>query len=201
MSASLRGRLERGLRRASSRSVPDARVERRAAVVLVVRPAEGGDTDRPEALFVRRAEVDGDPWSGHTALPGGHRAAPEEDLVATALRELREETGLHVPRRDVLGRLDDLHPRSRRLPSVAVTPFVAWHAGDASIRTNREVTGHLWIPLDALAAPEHRSVLTFRRGGALRAFPTIEYGGHTIWGLTYLVVARFLAAVAPEDRR
>lgn len=198
MSRPTRERLERGLRAASSRRVPEGRIERHAAVALVVRPPASGGSDRLEALFVRRAEVDGDPWSGHTALPGGHREAGDADLVATALRELREETGLQVPRQDVLGRLDALHPRSRRLPSVAVTPFVAWRPGEARIRTSREVTGHLWVPVDALAAPEHRGVLTFRRGGAIRAFPTIEYGGHTIWGLTYLVVQRFLEATREE---
>ncbi len=151
-----------------------------------------------EALFVLRAERDGDPWSGHVGLPGGHREPHDEDLAAAARREVAEETGLALEPDDVLGRLDDVHPRSRRLPSVAVTPYVGWTDGAAGIRHGPEVDGHLWVPLAELEAPGRRSVLAFRRGGALRTFPAVEVGGLTIWGLTFAIVRRFLADLPRE---
>src|SRR5688500_1599108 len=53
-----------------------------AAVAAVLRR---GPLDT-ELLLIRRAERDGDPWSGHMALPGGHRQPEDSDLLATALR-------------------------------------------------------------------------------------------------------------------
>src|SRR4029453_10376188 len=70
----------------------DDRVSTRAAVAVVVRESLSGF----EVLFIRRAEVDGDPWSGQMGFPGG-RAEPGEDLPTTAIRETAEETGIDLP--------------------------------------------------------------------------------------------------------
>lgn len=195
-----RARIRRLLDARPARRLPDGDADRRAAVVLTLRPAAGPDDLRSlETLIVRRAERASDPWSGHASLPGGHREPGDPDLVAAGLRELREETGLSLPREAVLGRLDDIHPRSRRLPSVAVTPLVAWHAGDAQVEAGPEVDGHLWTPLRTLQDPERSSVLTFRRDDAIRAFPTVEVGGLTVWGLTLVIFRRFLGLLPEEE--
>lgn len=193
-----RARIRRLLADRPAREIPDGDADRRAAVVLTLRPAAGPDDLRSlETLIVRRAERASDPWSGHASLPGGHREPGDADLVAAGLRELREETGLSLPREAVLGRLDDIHPRSRRLPSVAITPLVAWHGGDAEVEAGPEVDGHLWTPLRTLQDPERRSVLTFRRDDAIRAFPTVEVEGLTVWGLTLVIFRRFLGLLPP----
>jgi 8-oxo-dGTP pyrophosphatase MutT (NUDIX family) len=176
--------------------VGDGEADQRAAVMLVLRQA--GQVD---ALFVRRAEAERDPWSGHMALPGG-RADPEDpDLVHTALRELREETGLEIPPRRVLGRLDDVHPSSRQLPSIAVTPFVSWLDVEARIEPNPEIQDHIWIPLAVLRDPEHQSELRVRTKDADRVFPTIEYRDYTIWGLTLRIIHSFLAVIGQVEAR
>jgi len=59
--------------------------------------------------------------SGQWALPGGGRE-PGESVEETALRELREETGVVVPPGAVLGVLDDFATRSGFL----MTPVVVW---------------------------------------------------------------------------
>ncbi len=56
----------------------------------------------PEILFIKRAGRAGDRWSGHTALPGGRRDAPDADDRATAIRETQEEVGLDLTRSDYL---------------------------------------------------------------------------------------------------
>ena len=66
-----------------------------AAVALILLPTSDGDL---EALFIKRAEVEGDPWSGQMAFPGGRRDPVDDDLLATAARATLEETGIDLAR-------------------------------------------------------------------------------------------------------
>ena len=73
---------------------------RRAAVALVLRERDDG---RPELLFIRRAEHEKDPWSGHMGFPGGRAERGDASLEATAVRETLEETGLVVDPGELVG--------------------------------------------------------------------------------------------------
>lgn len=190
-------RVRRRLEEHRPERIADREADRRAAVALVLRLPSGRDVDRISlddllALFIRRAEAEGDPWSGHVGLPGGRDEPGDRDLSETARRETLEETGLRLEPADLLGRLSDLHPRSPHLPSVAITPYVARYLGDPEVTPNVEVRGHLWVPVRELRSPENRSLLVVERSEERREFPTIEVGGRTIWGLTYEIVRRFL---------
>ena len=52
---------------------------KKAAVAVILRPAPGETLDSTEILFIKRAERDGDPWSGHMAFPGGHMEPDDSD--------------------------------------------------------------------------------------------------------------------------
>ena len=192
----LRGRIESVFASREPRRIPDEQCDTRAAVVLVLTDAVAAsrDSGEPAALFVRRARVDGDPWSGHMALPGGRSSGTDQDLLDTARRETEEEVGLRLLRSDFIGRLDDIHPSSSHLPSIAVTPWVAWHTGEPRVRLNRELDGYVWIPLSRLVSDEFRSTLRLEEY-AEREFPAIEHAGDIIWGLTFRIVEDFLSVL------
>jgi len=61
----------------------------------------------PEVVLTRRA-ARAAPHSGQVAFPGGMRSSEDEDLVATALRETREEVGLGPEGVEVIGALSEV---------------------------------------------------------------------------------------------
>ena len=63
------------------------------AMLLIFEPvgsdlvlAAGGFDGEPELLMIKRAEAEGDPWSGHIACPGGRMEPGDRDLAVTAVR-------------------------------------------------------------------------------------------------------------------
>ena len=176
-------------------SIPETECEIRAAVTLILRPPSAAGAT-PEALLVRRAVVPMAIRGPATSRCPAAAVDPEdEDLLDTARREILEETGLRLEREDHLGRLGEIHPRSRHLPSICVTPFVAWMAADQEVRVNHELTDHVWIPVSALSDPTYRSTLV-REAPSVREFPAVDYEGNVIWGLTFAILEDFLAVLA-----
>jgi 8-oxo-dGTP pyrophosphatase MutT (NUDIX family) len=124
-----------------------------AAVALIVAPS-------PDSLLlIQRAERPGDPWSGHMALPGGRRDPEDDDLLATALRETREEVGISLSREALVGTLADVVPRTPTLPPIAVRPFLLAVPSRPALILNPEVAAATWVSLEELIRPEaHRLV-------------------------------------------
>ncbi|HJU74958.1 MAG TPA: CoA pyrophosphatase [Gemmatimonadaceae bacterium] len=165
---------------------------RRAAVALVFRAAAGTSGDA-ELLIIRRAEREGDPWSGQMGLPGGGAHPNDESLEDTALRETLEETGIDV-RADghVLGWLDENRPRTSALPAIIVRPFVAVVRSDVTLTFNHEVADALWIPLRVLrdASSQRDSVVHVR--GEARNEPSFVVGSTIVWGMTNRILRSLL---------
>jgi 8-oxo-dGTP pyrophosphatase MutT (NUDIX family) len=149
---------------------------KRAAVAITLVAA---DEASGESAFLLTERVAGlRSHGGQYALPGG-RLDQGETPVATALRELDEETGLRLGVDDVLGTLDDYPTRSGYL----ITPVVAWAGQHAPLRPNPdEVAAVHRIPLmdiaradavDFIAIPEsERRVIRIRMNGDLVHAPT-----------------------------
>lgn len=160
---------------------------REAAVALLIRPRE-----ELELLLIKRAELERDPWSGHMALPGGRREPEDEDLRATAFRETLEEIGVDLKIGTVLGALDEVAPRSPRLPPILIAPFViAVPETTETVLLSNEVDAAVWIPTSALRAPGAVSELLIRFEGGDRAFPSLRYREYVIWGLTHRILLQF----------
>lgn len=169
---------------------------REAAVALVLRDRGG-----LEVLLIKRAEIDGDPWSGHMALPGGKRDRDDATLVDTAIREAWEETGLDLVSRGLhLGRLSFVAPRTPRLPPLYITPHVFAVPGSSrAVPDPGEVEEVLWIPLETLASPEIHGEVTIRFGSESRDFPALRIDNRIIWGLTHRILTEFLEVIEPLE--
>lgn len=183
-------RVARSLRERPGRVVAPYEGARLAAIALVVRPADTG----PELLMIKRAEVAGDPWSGHIACPGGRMDPDDADLAATAIRETREETGIDIEQDGTLiGALDDLSPRTPRLPPIIIRPFVGVVGPHVRLSPNREVAAAFWVPLAAIRerASWGLGTVIIREAEEARV-PTFRHGDHTVWGLTERALRDFL---------
>lgn len=167
---------------------------REAAVALIVRPQK-----RLELLLIRRAELHGDPWSGHVALPGGRRDPHDADLLETAVRETQEEVGIPLRRLGTfIGALDEVGPASPRLPPIVIAPFILAVPPQTPAQPQpREVQAALWVPIDALREATAASEIVVDLPDARRAFPSLVYEDYVIWGLTLRILEQFLELSTP----
>ena len=160
----------------------DEPVRTRAAVAAVLREGRSG----LELLLMRRAEHESDPWSGHISFPGGRAEPGDDDLVATAVRETAEETGIDLGRdAELLGRLDEVRAMARGRPvDLSITPFVFRLLRPADGTPNLEVVSLHWLPLARLLDPECRSTMELRHGQSTLHPPCLRIDELVIWGLT-----------------
>lgn len=164
---------------------------RRAAVALILRVQDAGIL---ELLMIRRAVYEGDPWSGHIALPGGREEPGDRTLEETVIRETREETALDLVHGGrLLGRLDDLGPRSAPLPPISITPFVVAYGASGMITLSPEVAEAFWVPVDALRDPRASREIVLELTAGARRVPSFEHEGRIIWGLTERILRQFLS--------
>ena len=163
---------------------------RLAAILLALRARADGE---PELLMIKRAEAEGDPWSGHIACPGGRMEEGDHDLAVTAVRETWEETGVDVSRDGrLLGHLDDISPRTPVLPPIVIRPYVALVRAGVEIVPSREVAAAFWVPVNALREQTAWGMGQVAVGGAMREVSVFQHGEYTVWGLTERVLRQFL---------
>ncbi len=166
-------------------------------------PAVSRDLD--VLLLTRASTLRSHP--GQVAFPGG-RVDPEDDgVVAAALREAREETGLDPAGVEVLGTLAEIPlAYSRHL----VTPVLGWwrHPSAVGVVDERESAAVFRAPVAMLLDPAHRGTTVLRRGAA----PALRGPGflvphegteHLVWGFTAMLLDGLFDALGwtePWDR-
>jgi 8-oxo-dGTP pyrophosphatase MutT (NUDIX family) len=158
--------------------------EREAAVLVPVVERDG----RPHVLFIKRADHLGE-HAGQMSFPGGGREPSDEDLLATALRESREEVGMATAAVDVVGRLDDI----ATVTSYSVRPFVARVPDQEWVPDDREVAEVVLLPLTALtdlANYESEQREHPHYGDVRLHFFYVD--GYTVWGATGNMLVQFL---------
>jgi 8-oxo-dGTP pyrophosphatase MutT (NUDIX family) len=177
--------------RAHRPAMTEAPAASHAAVAIVLQQGEHG----AEFIAIHRAHRQGDPWSGHMALPGGKQDPSDVDLQSTAMRETREEVGVDLARLgEFIGHLDDLQAVARgRALDLIIRPYVwSLHHPAVLVPDHREVQSAFWIPLLFLRKRDARGSIRYALDGQELELPAFLYQGHTIWGLTHRILTGLL---------
>ncbi len=163
----------------------------RAAVALVLREGPDG----LELLLIKRADVDGDPWSGHVALPGGREEVEDASLEDTAVRETFEETGIDLRRYGrIVWELDELQPRGGA--PIVVQPYVATVGADLPpLALSDEVSAAFWVPLSTFTAAGASVESTVVVRGVERRVPSFRHGEYVVWGMTERILRQLIELV------
>lgn len=156
---------------------------RKAAVAAILREVAAGI----EVLLIRRAEREGDPWSGHMAFPGGHCDAGDINLAHTAIRETKEEIGLDLKTCGrLLGPLDISRPTlARDRLNIMVASYVFAVQGEHEFQLSHEVDEAIWTPLNDMIEGKLHTVYQPIWSHATDGWPGFDLDGRIIWGLTY----------------
>jgi len=163
-----------------------------ASVALVLREADGD----LEALFIRRAEHEDDPWSGHLAFPGGRIDPEDADARAAAERESAEELSLDLTGARLLGRLSDVLGHAE---SIRVSAFVYGIEGDPVLQPNYEIREAFWTPLHHCTDQDRQEMREFSYLESSMSLPTIrlldDARAPVLWGITYKFMDDFMATI------
>ena len=174
----------------------------KAAVALII----SGEPADPTLCFIRRAEHESDPWSGHMAFPGGRVESSDVDPHAAAIRETWEEIGLDLAQSEEMGPLLEMPVFARGQPTgMTLYSFLFFLPGTPpQLELNREVAEVYWPKLSFLIDQKNWDQIHYQRKELDLDIhlPTIRLGEQHIWGLTYRMLRQFLDLLnhpLPED--
>jgi 8-oxo-dGTP pyrophosphatase MutT (NUDIX family) len=145
-------------------------------------------------LMIKRAERDGDPWSGHMAFPGGRMDPGDRHGFDVAVRETEEEIGLTLGNAEpCIGRLSEIMTRPLLLRrAMIVSPYVFRLDREPDFNPNHEVDEVVWVPLAYLLDRANREPMTWLRGKIEIPLPCYLYEGYRIWGLSLMMLDELL---------
>ncbi len=156
---------------------------RDAAVLIPFRPRPHG----VDVVFTKRRD-DLPHHAGQISFPGGRAEQDDADLLATALRESREELAISPESVRVIGALE---PMSTFVSDFAVYPFVGLVDPDLPLVPHPgEVDAVFEVGLNELAAMRERREM--RRGGMTFTTEVYETAGGLVWGVTGYIMGRLL---------
>jgi len=151
----------------------------RSSVAVILRQGNKG----VEVLLIKRADREGDRWSGHMAFPGGRSQKEDDTARKTALRETFEEIGLALTSKHYIGRLSDVMTLAHgsKRPMV-VSPYAFRVAKVNKLVLNDEVAEVVWVPLNFFSESRNRSSMAWKQKGLSLTLPCYFFQGHRIWG-------------------
>lgn len=174
------------LRLVSTPVVPEG-ITKQAAVAVTI-----GDDDA--VCFIRRADREGDLWSGHFAFPGGRFSRGDTSIQATAERETMEEIGLDLSTAQCLGALDcQVSPVRDPDGGLGVFPFVYRVVRWTPFVLSDEVASVHPIALQRLLSGEGRETFPYRFRDHDLLLPCVRLDDVFIWGMTLRMLDDLLA--------
>ena len=118
---------------------------------------------------------------GQISFPGGKSEKTDKSLVATALRETKEEIGINDKNVEILGQLS----QHVTITGFKITPFIGKiRMGFSTEIQTSEVSEIFEVPLSYLSNPRNFRVESVKWKGKKRFFYSIPYGPYYIWGAT-----------------
>lgn len=173
-----------------SRWLPPPEGGRQSAVLVLF----GEGDDGPDLLLIQRSSTMTS-HAGQPAFPGGAVDDTDADVVAAALREAEEETGLHPSGVEVFATLPELYlPPS----GFVVTPVLGWwrEPSPVGVVDPGEVERVVRVPLSELLDPANRVSVRHPSG---YVGPAFDVRGLLVWGFTAGLLSRLFALVGWEQ--
>jgi 8-oxo-dGTP pyrophosphatase MutT (NUDIX family) len=173
---------------------PELRLENRhgyyrnAAVMILLYIRDGSW----HTVLMKRPEYAG-AHSNQISLPGGKFEAGDTDLKQTALREIREETGIDDGRIKVLGTLSRLHIA---VSGIEVLPLVGYYAGEPDFQPDpAEVAYLVEASIEDLLHPRNTREKFRTLMCKLVKVPYFQIGEEHVWGATAMILSEFLEVI------
>ena len=134
--------------------------------------------------------------AGQVSFPGGRMEPGDTDILATALRETREEVGIEASSVEIAGFL----PPLATVSGYAVTPIVGLvPPGTPIVPDPTEVERVFEVPLAFLLEPANRRRAEREVYGERVAVSEYRYADERIWGATASILALLSLALGIRE--
>ena len=156
----------------------------KSSVLLLLYPENGNIF----TVLIRRPVYEG-VHSGQIALPGGKYKDDDVNLMQTALREAKEEVGIHPGDVEIIGSLTDLLiPPSRFL----LTPFLGFSLQKPGFKPNPdEVAEIIEVDIREISDKNLKEKDIAVYGGKIFKTPYYDIHNQVVWGATGMILSEF----------